>query len=347
MKKKINWLLILQGWAMLWVVIGHSFIGNYKEGPEWETLLCNIAYSFHMPLFMLVSGWLFYMTRLKAYALISYRRGGQLSVNSAELKGNSWTYSRIIKDKSLRLLLPGLVFSIVALVLKVAFSGEMARQVGLSVNDVVHSYLYPYDNPMRELWFIATLFAFFLFTPLWKWLVDNKWLEWGGIVALLVLHFIHPETTLLCIDRICRFAIWFYFGLVISKENLVDEYMAKKPWLTFIIGVMIYVIGRYTDPSITTFGGIVFSFGLAILLDKYIPKTFFTFRNYTYQIFLMGIFAQIFVKIMYKHISIPYVAAYLLCILMGLYVPVLVSKLIEKINWKPLSLCVGLKTIKK
>jgi hypothetical protein len=61
----------------------------------------------------------------------------------------------------------------------------------------------------------------------------------------------------------------------------------------------------------------------------------------------MGIFAQIFVKIMYKHISIPYVAAYLLCILMGLYVPVLVSKLIEKINWKPLSLCVGLKTIKK
>lgn len=200
---------------------------------------------------------------------------------------------------------------------------------------------------MRELWFIATLFAFFLFTPLWKWLVDNKWLEWGGIVALLVLHFIHPETTLLCIDRICRFAIWFYFGLVISKENLVDEYMAKKPWLTFIIGVMIYVIGRYTVPFITTFGGIVFSFGLAILLDKYIPKTFFTFRNYTYQIFLMGIFAQIFVKIMYKHILIPYVAAYLLCILMGLYVPVLVSKLIEKINWKPLSLCVGLKTIKK
>ena len=58
----------------------------------------------------------------------------------------------------------------------------------------------------------------------------------------------------------------------------------------------------------------------------------------------MGIFAQMFVKIVYRHISIPYVLAYMICIAAGLYVPVLVSKVIEKINWKPLSLCVGLKT---
>lgn len=336
---------------MLWVVIGHSFLGIFKLGPTWETWLCDFAYSFHMPLFMLISGWLFYITRLRAVDLnLSKGKDNRPSIrdNSLDLgKEKKWNCWAIVNDKAIRLLLPGLVFSIVALLLKIAFPGEMTRQVGLSINEVAHSYLYPYDNPMRELWFIVTLFAFFLFTPLWKWLVKNKWLEWGGIVALLVLHFFHPETTLLCIDRICRFAIWFYLGLVISKENLVDECLAKKPWLTIIIGVIIYVIGRYTDPFITTFGGIVFSFGLAILLDKYIPKTFFSFRNYTYQIFLMGIFAQMFVKIMFKHISMPYVAAYIICILMGLYVPVLVSKLIEKINWKPLSLCVGLKPIKK
>ena len=64
-KKKINWLLILQGWAMLWVVIGHAFLGKPGEGPEWENALFHCAYSLHMPLFMLVSGWLFYLTRLK------------------------------------------------------------------------------------------------------------------------------------------------------------------------------------------------------------------------------------------------------------------------------------------
>lgn len=127
----------------------------------------------------------------------------------------------------------------------------------------------------------------------------------------------------------------------------MERVIAKSVWGTVLIGIAIYVIGNLTFPFITTVGGITISFGIALLLDRYIPKTFFSFRNYTYQIFLMGIFAQMFVKIMFKHISMPYIVAYILCILMGLYVPVLVSKLLEKINWKPLSLCVGLKTIKK
>ena len=63
-KRKINWLLILQGWAMLWVVIGYAFLGKAEEGPDWENALVHFAYSFHMPLFMLVSGWLFYLTRM-------------------------------------------------------------------------------------------------------------------------------------------------------------------------------------------------------------------------------------------------------------------------------------------
>lgn len=63
-KQKINWLLILQGWAMLWVVIGHSFLGKAGQGPGWENALFHIAYSFHMPLFMLISGYLFHYTRL-------------------------------------------------------------------------------------------------------------------------------------------------------------------------------------------------------------------------------------------------------------------------------------------
>lgn len=143
-KKKINWLLILQGWAMLWVVIGHAFLGKPGEGPQWENELFNFAYSFHMPLFMLVSGWLFYLTRLR------------LNKNTL----SQWTCCAIVKDKAVRLLISGLVFCIVSFALKVAFPGEMSRQVGLNVNDVAHAFLYPYDNPFREFWFIAPCFGF-------------------------------------------------------------------------------------------------------------------------------------------------------------------------------------------
>ena len=236
--------------------------------------------------------------------------------------------------------------------LKIAFPGEMSRQVGLNVNDVIHAFIYPYDNPFREFWFIATLFWFFLMTPIWEWVLSNDnengskaqgLKKYGMLVALIVLHFWHPAVEFLCIGRVFGYAIYFYLGLLISKEDIVDKYLVKQKWLTLAAGIAIYVAGRFTLPFVATLGGIMFSFGLVLIADKYVPKLFCGFRNYTYQIFLMGILAKMFVKIMYRYISVPYMAAYFVCILAGLYVPVLVSKFIEKINWKPLSLCVGLK----
>ena len=62
-KKKINWLLIMQGWAMLWVVIGHSPI-SLDNMPYYVSVMYKFAYSFHMPLFIMISGYLFQLTKL-------------------------------------------------------------------------------------------------------------------------------------------------------------------------------------------------------------------------------------------------------------------------------------------
>ena len=260
--------------------------------------------------------------------------------------GKKWSYTQIAKDKSMRLLFPGLVFSIISFAVKIAFPGEVSRQTGLSFNEIVNAYLFPYDNPMRELWFIVTLFWLMMLAPLWKALLKNNTIMWGGLIVFTILHFFHPQIDLLCLGRVFSYAIWFYLGMIISKEELVDKYMMKQPWLVFLIGVVIYIAGGYTLPFITTIGGITLSFGLALIADIFIPWVFFSFRKYTYQIFLIGIFAQIAVKILYRYVAIPYEGAFLLFILAGLYVPVVVSKFIEWINLKPLLLCVGLKYIK-
>ena len=241
-------------------------------------------------------------------------------------------------------MLPGVVFSIVAFSLKNAFPGEMSRQVGLSGQEIVHQYLFPNDNPLRELWFIITLFWFFVLTPMWRWTLKQEWIMWITLIVLIPLHFWHPETGLLCIGRVFGYAVYFYLGLVICKMDIVDKVLNKYVWPTFFAGMLLYVLGKYTIGFRQQWGGITFSFAIAQIADRYIPKLFCGFRNYTYQIFLMGIFAQTFVKILYKHFPMPYVFTYLICVAAGLYVPVLVSKVIEKINWKPLSLCVGLKT---
>ena len=318
---------------MLWVVIGHSFLGSFEQGPVWENVLCKFAYSFHMPLFMLVSGWLFYRTRLSA----------NMSIGGGKLNSSRWNYWQIVKDKAIRLLLPGLLFSIISYGLKWVFPSEISRQVGLKVNDIIYMFLYPYDNPFREFWFIATLFWLFLLTPLWKFVLRQVWMKWSMLVVLVVVHFWHPSLELLCIGRVFSYSVWFYLGLLVSEVDFVDRFLSKQMWWTLLAGVAIYAMGWVLHPFVTTIGGITLSFGLALIADRFIPKLFYGFRNYTYQIFLMGILAQMFVKIMNRHVSMPYIGAYLFCLMAGLYVPVLVSKVIEKIDWKPLSLCVGLK----
>lgn len=236
------------------------------------------------------------------------------------------------------------MFSIIAFATKMALPGEVNRQVSFDLGKVLRSYLYPYDNPFRELWFSVALFWMFLLMPIWQFVLKRRWAMWGMVTILFVLHFFHPETQLLAIDKTCLHGIWFFTGLVLSKEEVVEKVFERQPCVIMLAGSVVYAVGIIVSFSLLkTIGGITFSFGIALIADRYLPKLFFTFRNYTYQIFLMGIFAQMLVKILSHHFSLHYVEAYILCVLFGLYVPVLASKIIEKINWKPLKLCCGLK----
>lgn len=74
LKQRIIWIDALKGILMILVVLGHAIqteIGRYCE----EYHLWNLIYSFHMPAFMAVSGWLFYR-KPTDLASISYQSGG-------------------------------------------------------------------------------------------------------------------------------------------------------------------------------------------------------------------------------------------------------------------------------
>lgn len=305
---------------MLWVVIGHSIMGDYDSAPILEKTLFEFAYSFHMPLFIFISGYLFYMTRL--------------SLNAR--------YSKVLIDKARRLLIPGFAFSILALILKLAFPAEMDRQITLDFHSLVHIFLFPYDNPFRELWFIVTLMWMFILTPLWRISLKNGWsMALTGIV-LVVLYFTELSFEVLCIGRLINYAVWFYLGILFCRYNLIEGLYTKYKFLSLLLGIILYIVGMRVDSSIVTLGGIFFSISLALILDVYAPVALSSFREYTYQIFLMGIFAQIFVKIVYHYIAVPRIVAYVLCIIAGLYVPVIVSKLLKTVGNKFLLICTGL-----
>ena len=102
MKKKIEWLSILQGWSMLLVVIGHITLTNTFRDPQYPIAACveRIVYSFHMPLFMFISGFLFHWTKIR----------------------KKTRFSVVIREKLMRLGIPFLFFTIMAVLPKLLFA---------------------------------------------------------------------------------------------------------------------------------------------------------------------------------------------------------------------------------
>ena len=102
---------------MLWVVIGHSPLSVPNLSSAFDTdyhecamFLKKIAYSFHMPLFIMISGYLFYITRIN--------KGSQ--------------YKKTLSDKFVRLGIPYVFFTVFAFFLKV-YAGGVQRPVALSL----------------------------------------------------------------------------------------------------------------------------------------------------------------------------------------------------------------------
>ena len=338
--KKIVWLLILQGWAMLWVVIGHAGPANtLDEYPPYALTLWNFAYSFHMQLFISISGFLFYLTRLNS---------------------SKWSYWPMLKEKLIRFGIPFIVWTFFAMVLKSVFSSEVERPTSISLGEFVNAIIYPYNGPMREFWFLGVLFWMFAFFPIWKLLLKNSFSIILTSVLLILFYFNYPNTDLLALNHVSVHASFFWWGILAAKcydslyiqksvnSEFCSSFVKNTNWIglvtLFFLSCLIYYWSvEFSYPYISAIGGILLSLCLCLAVYKLSPNIFVSFRNYTYQIYLLGLFAQEFVKLIRYKMDLPFLPVYVLSVLAGLYIPVIISLIVEKTNLKSLKLCIGLK----
>lgn len=94
----------------------------------------------------------------------------------------------------------------------------------------------------------------------------------------------------------------------------------------------------------TALVGTLFSMSLCLIVGKYMPRLFESFREYTFQIFLMGIFFQMairwgYVRLGYETLFVP---LWLLSVVIGVYVPTYIAKNIDKRAPKYVKMCFGL-----
>ena len=313
--------MLLQAWGILWVVIGHAPHYILYDEPEYAQFLRDIARPVRMPSFIFISGLLFYMTRISL--------------------PEKWNYISIVKEKAIRIGIPFIAITIVAYIFKCLVGHDKDYHFGL--NTFLTSFVTPSEGPAAMLWFSMTIFVFFLLYHLWYYATKKGMWECILLIILYYIHYAGIGVNYFCLGYCAKFGVWFYAGILVAKYKVYLQ-IEKKGGATFLLGLAVFVLGWIIDiRDVITIGGISLSCGLCVLLDKHYPNIFKSFRNYTYQIFLISCFAQIGVKTITRHYEFPYFPIYVCSIIIGLYTPVFLSIIAKKTNNKYLLLSLGLK----
>lgn len=329
--EKILWLSIIQGWAVLLVLIGHVNTYTYANSSDelyplgwWIHRFC---YAFHMPLFMFVSGGLLYLTRLS----------------------KDWTTMSLYKDKAIRLLIPYIAFSVIGFLIKAPFSSISKRSVDISFQGFLNGFFDPVHGPLVELWFIGTLIWLMLLFPLYKYFLKNPFTEIFFLIITLIPFVLGLNIEIrgwFNIQGIFTYAFYFFAGILFFKYDII-RYISGFKYaiiLTFLFVCSVLYMGNIK--ILQALLGILMSFSWGKLISHIYPNLFHFHRNHAFQIFLFGLFPQMFVELIIWskfHNELLQLPFYILSVLLALFFSVYLVKLINHIKTPWIRWCFGLK----
>ena len=217
--KRLVWADSLKGILILLVVLGHSIQYTIGDGCYFNHLW-NVIYSFHMPAFMAVSGFL------------AYRVGGASSVGA------------IIWRRFRQLVVPYLLWTFLLMII----GGN------LNVNRIHDLLMYP----DKGLWFLWVLFFITAAFQLCGWLAEKTKIKQEWIVVAVGLAFsatmVAFKTSLLGIQYIAYYFIFyalaFYFHKYYNKLSNVNNWVLVL--LTVIWGFLAWHWNMQDAPSVVS-----------------------------------------------------------------------------------------------
>ncbi|MDE6611468.1 MAG: acyltransferase [Muribaculaceae bacterium] len=320
-RQRIAWLAVLQGFSMLLVVLGHISLSNTFRNPDYPLTAAmeRVIYTFHMPLFIFISGWLFGLTCL----------------------GRDNSYRDVMAKKFRRLGLPFLFFTIAAIAIKLLLSAFVNRPV--DGTELLNTFVLFSSNPLYEMWFVIVLLVLMAFYPAYRFLLRHSALVWLLCASVALYVALPVDTDVFQLRRAVRLLPYFIAGILAWRYDIIDRYGSR--WYVAAGAMVLFVIFNILETGADTLGfrcmdalcgfsGTVLSICLCIWISNLRPTAFGSFSAYTFQIFLMGIFVQMAVRVLYGHLGTDsdavYALLFALSLALGIYVPVLIAKLIER-----------------
>jgi fucose 4-O-acetylase-like acetyltransferase len=177
-----------KGFAMVLVVLAHLVQYGTLNSPEWYDLLKYDIYKFHMPLFMFLSGYVFFYTRSQERALADFRayaagRANRLLVPFLAM-GLAMIAGKLLADRFL-------------------YVDQAPPGIGEALLQLVH---HTETSPVRSIWYLFVLFVYGMATP---WLLRfTGGRIWPLVAAALALFFLDIPDELYA-NRVTRYFFFF------------------------------------------------------------------------------------------------------------------------------------------
>ncbi|QGZ41786.1 fucose 4-O-acetylase-like acetyltransferase [Pseudoduganella flava] len=196
--KRVEALDIAKGAAIICVVLGHVVSRGNVPGVEWYPILKRALYSFHMPLFMALSG---------------------MGLGLSWRHRQSWAAVGELVSKRIRtLLVPYLVFGVIIV------AGKLVAQRFMHVDNIpdglvsgiVKIILYPMQSASVFLWYIQVLAWYFLFVP-WMMQYDERRTPWLLLALGIVLNQFE-WTYLLNITGVVEYLPFLAAGILLGQH---------------------------------------------------------------------------------------------------------------------------------
>lgn len=201
----------LTGFAIILVVIGHLVASDYPKDNHWYEALRYGIYKFHMPLFMFISGIVFFHSIYSRYDIQSYRE---------------WSMEKISR------LAPG--FFLLGII--VILGKDIAScffYVDNPPPDLFGSigklFLSPINSPNGSLWYIYVLLELYLVFPLLMPFMDKFFLL--IFIVTFCLHCLstqHLVSQWLMARSFCEYALFFYFGILAKRYYFLFCHYAER-----------------------------------------------------------------------------------------------------------------------
>jgi len=331
----ITWLSILRGLTIALVVCNHVRLLNIETGDcydfifEWSAIFQPLR----MPTFVFVSGALLYLTRIQ----------------------KRWNILSLYKDKLVRIGLPLITCTILGCISQMVFNSFVKHPKIIDFSTFLYSFVEYESTPWPHRWYLSTLLFLMALYPLYVIITNKgKWIESISFFSLFILSLFdfrqYVETNWCYFFSLNKYLPFFFFGILSFKykwwKYVSSSYACFFIWLIYI-GLYAIQDNNLIIPYILQFVGISAMVSTCQIISTYIPSLFSSFRNYIFQIYLFGIAFQAFVElIVWRKIGCPdqlvYVF-YFINALAGIYLPVLLCKIIERIPNKFIKNCIGLK----